>query len=124
MTQQGDPSSQNAVDLPDLMVRVDNDHDLLRELIGIFKEEFPRLMQSLQQSVVQEDVKNVEFTSHALKGMLSGLSVARAAAIASRLEQMGREGKTSEMPETLALLECAVANLFPELDACMVEAKP
>jgi HPt (histidine-containing phosphotransfer) domain-containing protein len=124
MTQQGDRSSQNAVDLPDLLLRVDNDHDLLCELIGMFKEEFPRVLQSLQQSVVREDIQNVEGTSHALKGMLSGLSVTRAATIASQLEQMGRDRKTSGMTETLALLEHEVANLLPELDAYTAQAKP
>jgi HPt (histidine-containing phosphotransfer) domain-containing protein len=124
MTQQGDRSSKDAVDLPDLLLRVDNDLDFLGELIGIFKEEFPRVLQSLQQSVVREDIKNVEVRSHALKGMLSDLSVTRAAEIASRLEQMGRHGKTSGMTETLALLELEVANLLPELDAYTAKARP
>ena len=56
---------------------MDNDHELWCELIGQFEEEFPRLLRSLQQLVVCEDMKNVEATSHALKGMLSGLSVTR-----------------------------------------------
>jgi len=116
MKQQGDRSSQDAVDLPDLLVRVDNDHDLLCELIEIFKEEFPRVLQSLQQSVVREDIRSVEVTSHALKGMLSGLSVTRAAAIASQLEQMAREGTSSGLTDVLTLLEREVANLLPELD--------
>jgi HPt (histidine-containing phosphotransfer) domain-containing protein len=124
MTQQGDRSSQDAVDLPDLLERVDNDHDLLCELIGMFKEEFPLVLQSLKQSVVREDIKNVEVTSHALKGMLSALSVTRAAAIAARLEEMGRDGKTLGMTEALALLEHEVSTLLPELDAYTAEAKP
>jgi HPt (histidine-containing phosphotransfer) domain-containing protein len=111
-----DRSTEAAVNLPELLERVDNDRDLLCELIGIFKEEFPRLLQALQQSVAREDVKALESTSHALKGMLSGLSVTRGAAIAARLEQMGREGKTSELTENLALFEREVAELLPELD--------
>ena len=122
MTQQRGRSSQVAVNLPELLVRVDNDHDLLRELIGIFKEEFPRLLRSLQQFVVSGDMKNVEATSHALKGMLSGLSVSRAAALAAGLEQMARDGKTSGLTEDLALFESEVADLLPELDAYAEEA--
>jgi HPt (histidine-containing phosphotransfer) domain-containing protein len=122
MTQQRGRSSQVAVNLPELLIRVDNDHDLLRELIGIFKEEFPRLLRSLQQFVVCGDMKNVEATSHALKGMLSGLSVTRAAALAARLEQMARDGKTSGLTEDLALFESEVADLLPELDAYAEEA--
>jgi HPt (histidine-containing phosphotransfer) domain-containing protein len=116
MTQQGHRSSQDAVDLPDLLERVDNDHDFLCELIGLFKAEFPPVLQSLKQSVVREDLKNVEVASHALKGMLSELSVTGAAAIASQLEQLGRDGKPSGMTETLELLEHEVENLLPELD--------
>jgi|SRR5665213_1573820 len=121
MTQQKDRSSQDAVDLPDLLARVDNDHALLCELIEIFKEEFPRAFQSLQQSVVREDIRSVEVTSHALKGMLSGLSVTRAAAIASQLEQMAREGTSSGLTDVLTLFEREVANLLPELDAYATE---
>lgn len=116
MTEQCDRSSKLGVDLPELLARVDNDRDLLCELIGIFKEEFPRLLQELQQSVAGEDVKKVVATSHALKGMLSGLSVTRAAAMASRLEQMGRAGKTPGLTDALTLFEREVADLLPELD--------
>ncbi len=41
-------SSQAAVNLPELLVRVDNDRELLCELIEIFKGDFPRLLQELQ----------------------------------------------------------------------------
>jgi len=124
MTQQRGRSLQGAVNLPELLVRVDNDRNLLCELIGIFKEEFPLLLRSLQQCVVCGDIKNVEATSHALKGMLSGLSVTHAASTASRLEQLAHDGNTSGLTEALALFESEVADLLPELDACTEEAKP
>jgi len=124
MTHQRDGSSQVAVNLPELLVRVDNDHDLLCELIGTFKEEFPHLLQPLRQFVVRGDLKNVEATSHALKGMLSVLSVTRAAELAAGLEQIAREGKTSGLIEALALFESEVADLLPELDGYTEEAKP
>jgi two-component system, sensor histidine kinase and response regulator len=124
MTQQHGRSSQIAVNLPELLVRVENDHDLLCELIDIFKEDFPHRMQSLRESVARGDMKNVEATSHALKGMLSGLSVTGAAALAAGLEQMAREGKTTGLTEALALFESKVADLLPELDAYAEKAKP
>lgn len=70
----------------------------------------------MQKSVAREDMKSVEALSHALKGMLSGLSVMRAAAIAARLEEMGSEGKTSGLTDALTLFEREVADLIPELD--------
>ena len=123
MTEKGYRSPQAAVNLADLLGRVENDRELLRELIGIFKEDFPSLLQSLQQSIAREDMKNVQDTSHALKGMLSGLSVMQAAATASRLEQLGREGETLGLRDALTLLESQVAQLLPELDAYAEEAQ-
>jgi hypothetical protein len=48
MTQQGDRSSHRTVNLDELLTRVENDHNLLCELIRMFKEDFPRLLKSLQ----------------------------------------------------------------------------
>jgi HPt (histidine-containing phosphotransfer) domain-containing protein len=123
MNQKDDRTAQVAVDLVDLLARVENDHDLLCELIVIFKEDFPPALQTLQESVAREDMKTVELTSHALKGMLSGLSVMQAAATASRLEQLGREGKTLGLTDALTLLESQVAQLLPELDTYTKGAK-
>jgi hypothetical protein len=44
MTPKGDHSSQRAVNRDELLTRVENDHELLCELIAIFKEDFPRLL--------------------------------------------------------------------------------
>jgi HPt (histidine-containing phosphotransfer) domain-containing protein len=119
--EQRDRPTQVIVNLDELLMRVENDRVLLCELIGIFKEGFPRLLQSLQEAVARGDMKNVEATSHALKGMLAGLSVTRAAAIASQIEQIGRDGKTLELLDSLALLEREVADLFPELHGYTIE---
>jgi HPt (histidine-containing phosphotransfer) domain-containing protein len=123
MTRQGDRPALVAVNLDELLLRVENDRAFLRELLGIFKEEFPRLMQTLQHAVARGDMKIVVAASHALKGMLLGLSVTRAAAIASQLEQMGREGETLELANSLMLLEAEVAGLFPELDGYTIETE-
>ncbi len=123
MTIHSDRLSEVGVDLPDLLSRVENDLDLLSELVSIFKEEFPRLLQLLQHAVASKDLKTAEVTSHALKGMLSGLSATRAAAIASQIEQTSRDGKSSRLIESLTVLEHEVANLLPELDAYLAEAK-
>jgi HPt (histidine-containing phosphotransfer) domain-containing protein len=116
MKQQSDRRSHGKVNLDDLLTRVENDHVLLCELIVIFKEDFPPLLQSLRESMARGDIRNVEDSSHALKGILSGLSVTGAAAIASRVEEMAHAGETLKLPDALTLLELEVADLLPELD--------
>jgi HPt (histidine-containing phosphotransfer) domain-containing protein len=123
MTIRSDRLSVVGVDLADLLSRVENDVSLLGELVSIFKEEFPTLLRELQESIARKDIKKIEVTSHAMKGMLSGLSATRAAAIASQVEQMARDGKSSGLADSLTALECEVDNLLPELDAYVAEAQ-
>jgi HPt (histidine-containing phosphotransfer) domain-containing protein len=123
MRQPGHRSSQGIVNLDDLLMRVENDQAFLCELISIFKEEFPPLLQSLQDSVARGDIKNVEKASHGLKGILSGLSVTRAAGLASRIEWMARAGERLELPGALTVLEKEVADLMREVDAYVEEPK-
>ncbi len=123
MTEQMDRSPAPAVNFPDLLTRVGNDRELVRELFEMFKKEFPRLLQSLQESVASGDMKHVETTSHTLKGMLSNLSVTRAAAAAAQLEQIGREDKKSGLRDALTIFEREVAGLLSELDTYLPGAK-
>jgi two-component system, sensor histidine kinase and response regulator len=122
MTHQRDGSSHIVLNLPELLLRVENDRDLLRELIEIFKEESPRLLQQLHGHVVRKDMKSVEETSHGLKGMLSGLSAMPAASVAARLERMGREGDFAGLSDELTHLKREIEQLLPELDASITEA--
>ena len=117
-----DHSAEPPLNISELLSRVDNDQELLRELVQLFKHECPRLMQSLQDAVSKQDTKAVETTSHSLKGMLANLSATRAASAASHLEEIGRAGKHSQLMESLAALESEIAVLMPELDACLVDA--
>lgn len=123
MTKDLDRSSQSTLNMDELLTRVENDRDLLRELIDLFKQELPRILQHLRSSIAGGDIQNVEVASHTLKGMLSGLSAMRAAATVSQLEAMARAGKTTDMPAGLKLLEKEITELLPELDACTAEAK-
>ena len=53
MTPQGHRPSQDTVNRTELLARVD-DHEMLCELIVIFKEDFPQLLLSLQQAVAEQ----------------------------------------------------------------------
>lgn len=117
-------SPESILNLSELLSRVDNDCDLLRELIDICKEEIPRLLCALREAVAQEDMKNIEMSGHTLKGMFLHLAAPRAAATAGHLEQLGRAGDTTTLRSAVALFESEVASLMPELEACMANNRP
>lgn len=114
-------SSNETFDYEELRVRVDNDRELLRDLLLIFKEEFPRNLHALREAVGAKDRNRIVTAAHTLKGMLLNLAANQAAATAAQLEQSGLQGEASEFAEGFALFERDVSKLLTQLDACMAE---
>jgi HPt (histidine-containing phosphotransfer) domain-containing protein len=112
-----------AVNFAELLERVENDHELLWDLLTIFKRDFPRYRDSLIEAIARAEMKQVESSSHTLKGMFSNLAMARAAAAAGHLEQMGGDRERAGLEDALAHLEHELASLLPELDAYLKEAR-
>jgi CheY-like chemotaxis protein/HPt (histidine-containing phosphotransfer) domain-containing protein len=105
----------------ELLERVDNDRDLMRELLEIFKNDFPRHHSELLAAVAGGDMRRVQSIGHTMKGMFSNLAAGRAAAIAAELEKIGNGSSTSSLPEALTSLEKESAALLPILDSCLEE---
>jgi two-component system sensor histidine kinase/response regulator len=108
-------------DYPELLERVDHDRELLRDLLTIFKEEYPRSLRTLREAVQAKDSKRVAAAAHALKGMLSTLAATQAATTAAWLEEMGQRGETSALLEVFAAFESEAAMLLTQVDASMPE---
>ena len=107
--------------LTELLERVENDRELIRDLILIFKEEFPIHLRALRDAVDSMDGKAVAAEAHAMKGMLSNLAASSAAGAAARLEQLGRNQEVSEFQEACASFEILSKELLLHLDTCMAE---
>jgi two-component system, sensor histidine kinase and response regulator len=116
--------SEPVWNVAELLERVDKDQELLRELLNIFKEDFPQSFRSLKSAVTAGDLKSSSRLSHTLKGMLSSLGAIRAAAAASKLETLSSAGETASLPGALSVLESEAESLLPELDAYMAEVRP
>lgn len=108
-------------DHQELLARVENDRELLRDLLTIFKEDFPRQLLALREAVEARDGDRVATAAHTLRGMLSNLSASQAAATAARLEQMGRKKETLNFQEAFDAFQNDANELLPQLDACMAE---
>ena len=109
------------IDLAELLARVENDRELMRELLLIFKEEFPRHLLALRVAVDSSDGEKVATEAHTLKGMLSNLAANPAAGAAARLEQLGRAQEVAAFQEACASFENISRDLLLQLDTCVVE---
>jgi len=121
---QGDNSQVSAVDFADLLRRLDNDRDLMRELFVLFRQELPGLENSLQEAALRENMEGIQTTGHRLKGMLSSLSAKRAASAASRLEELGDTGDKTGLQDALLAFQREIVILLAELDAGAEKATP
>ncbi len=117
------PLEDASINLSELLARVDNDRELLRELLSIFKREFPEHLRALQNAVAANDAVQAAGVSHTLKGMLANLAVTKAAASASRLERLARAGEISSLGDALAAFEKEVQGLLPEMESYLAEAR-
>jgi len=117
-------SSEPVFNLPELLVRVDNDSELLREVIALCKAEISRHIPLLHEAVAKADVKNSEKLGHTLRGMLLHLAAPRAAAAAGRLEELGRSGDTARLGSAVATFETEAAKLITVLEAYTAKIQP
>ncbi len=121
-TQKGEKYMSTAIiDFAELLARVENDRELMRDLLLIFKEEFPRHLQALRLAVDSLDAEKVAAEAHALKGTLCNLAAGQAAGAAARLEQLGRSREVSEFRGACDSFENMGKELLLHLEVCMVE---
>ena len=111
----------NIIDLAELFARVENDRDLLRDLLSLFKEEFPRHQQALREAVESLDTARAAREAHTLKGMLSNLAAREAAGAAAVLESQARSGETANLRESLSNFQKLSDELLRQLDSCAAE---
>jgi two-component system, sensor histidine kinase and response regulator len=88
------------------------DRELLTELLVIFTEESPSQLRALRDAVTRSDPAALGRATHTLRGSLRILGAAPAAALAGRLEELGREGGCVGSPALLATLEAEVERVL------------
>src|SRR5579863_3742001 len=89
----------------EVLDRLGDDENLLREMCTIFLDESASLLEKLRQAVSTGKADLIMRTAHALKGEVSYLSASAAVATARRLEDMGHDHDISQAPRVLASLE-------------------
>jgi CheY-like chemotaxis protein len=85
------PQDSILVDDELLSKAFDGDWDFFKEVVEVFLEDYPRLLDNLRQSLNEGDSDTFMRSAHSLKGMLKNFKFNAAADIAFNLEKKGRE---------------------------------
>lgn len=98
-----------------LWERLDGDAELLRELVEIFVDEYPGLLQSIATGIDQQSYDDVKKFSHKLKGSALQFSGTGVSALAASLEQLGQEQSLEGAGEIFSRLKEETAALVESL---------
>jgi HPt (histidine-containing phosphotransfer) domain-containing protein len=106
-----------------LWERLSGDVELLRDLVRIFCEEYPELLENLARAIQQRSYSDVQKFSHKLKGSALQFSGTGVAELAGFLEEMGASRSLDGATRIFAKLKQEVANLVRSLRS-MASGKP
>jgi CheY-like chemotaxis protein/HPt (histidine-containing phosphotransfer) domain-containing protein len=104
------------------LARVEGDHDLLREIVGLFLLETPELQAAIRDSIARGDGKALEQAAHSVKGAVSSFGAHAAREAALRLEVLGRDGDLTQAMFACAELDREIAHLTRALAVYRGEA--
>ncbi len=90
--EEASPAPHQAIDVPELMERIDGDLGFVAELLEIFSEDYPQKMKAIRSCIQSSDADGLKRGAHSLKGALGNLAAVHAASLAARLEQIGASG--------------------------------
>jgi two-component system sensor histidine kinase/response regulator len=98
-----------------LLARVGGSHEMLEEIIGLFLEDSPKLIESIRQALFKGDANAAYRATHTLKGSAGNFDAHVATALAQRLEARAREGDIDGAKIAFASLEQEMHNLHASL---------
>jgi HPt (histidine-containing phosphotransfer) domain-containing protein len=112
------PSTFNS---DELLERVDNDDDFLRETVEMLASDGPDLLDDVRTAAAANDAASAARAAHTLKGMISNFCSPDTQAAALVVEQIGRAGDLAPLPAALDTLEARMTALIAELNDFVAE---
>lgn len=97
--------------------RVGGDEELLREIAGLFLDDYPSLVGKIQEALAKQDAQGLERASHSLKGSVANFGAEPAYQAALELEKIGRSKDLGHAASAFLNLQRSLESLQPELTA-------
>ena len=113
-----------ALDEESLLEAFDGDWNFLREVVDVFLNDYPDLMDDLHAANRDRDPDILMRAAHSLKGMLRNFQAESAAEVAFELEKKGREAEFDDVPEAIKILADRVAHLGRKLREFLKQKHP
>ena len=93
------------------LARVDNDRALFGDVIEIFREEGPKLVQKLAAALAQGNTEEAQRAAHSIKGEVSYFAAPKAVELAKTIEYAARDNDLEKCRATLPELQKVLEQL-------------
>jgi PAS domain S-box-containing protein len=110
-------SADEALDVSELLERVEGSQELAATLGQIYREQSPALLAEMRDASEAGDAGRLERAAHTVKGAAANLSAKGVSRAALALEMMGRSGELRNARAALATLESEERRLAGALDS-------
>jgi HPt (histidine-containing phosphotransfer) domain-containing protein len=106
-----------AFNLTEALERVEGDMDLLKEMVDLFLEEYPRMIVEIEHALTTSNAQALQNAAHTLKGAVSNFSAYRATEASLTLEKMGRQQNLADTATAFSTLKHELRLLSSALEA-------
>jgi signal transduction histidine kinase/CheY-like chemotaxis protein/HPt (histidine-containing phosphotransfer) domain-containing protein len=104
------------LDREQTLASVDGDLELLREIVSLFVEEYPKTMVEIRDAIEGGDAHRLNRAAHSLKGSVVNFGARYAFDLALRLEMMGKERELNKAGEVFSSLAEEMERLSSALE--------
>ena len=102
-------------DLKKALEQVGGDREILKEIIDIYCEEYPKQLSQIQQAIDKNDTATVGEVAHTIKGAVGNFGAIAAFEAALCLEKIGKSGELSKAMSAFSELKEKLEQLEREL---------
>src|SRR5262249_35531061 len=88
-----------------VLARVDGDEELLREVVALFLEDYPRVLAEVRDAIARGDAALLQRAAHTLKGSVGNFDAADCQEAALTLGLLGRSGHPPRGARVLKVVE-------------------
>ncbi len=99
------------VDLNKAMENLGGDRELFDEVLGLFVQTFPQVLQDLELAIKSQDAAKLRLVAHGLKGSAANVCAELTRRKAEELEGMARQLDFSQMEQVFTELETLLKQL-------------
>ncbi len=103
--------SDEIIDMPEVLERIQDDKAFLVELLDIYQEDFLKKRAALKEAVEAKDLPKIRETAHSMKGSSGNISAKRIFASCLAMERCAKENDVAGIADLAKVIDVQFAEL-------------